>query len=1258
MPLTVQEQSELDSLNSRAGVSTSLTQDEQVELDDLNARAAGPNVFAGNTDKEEVTTAAEDIWKMHLDLGIPLSEAERGYENLNQPLSPPSQPTSEFTTPPKFLSKVGIKNFFVGDGMDLPPNPSRIEKVDAGIKLLGQTPIRTFFKYANGKMFHIGDVAYAAIKRVMPEGMIAEEAKDMTLTEAVDWAMGYDPSGFSKAIGEIAEFAGGIQSANALGIKTKLVGGTPKGITATIKAAEAGKIYGINAAIAQITKAASTVINPTDTEYGFEGPKAVLRDMAVGAVFSYLGSGIKGVWSKLTPTEKLRALKLLKLKKGATPEQIRKAAQKEAFKYHPDKVKGMRDEFEAVIKARDLLKDGKAKDIIFRGQPVTIKPKFRPASVTEPVKAPVTSVKAKSPATPPVEPIKVKTPHIKPQEPPLTKVPSQEPALAGGKQAGATTIIPDIVTEVTETATRLGSTLSDIKGATKEVASRNIRRYTKHLESLGPEGKSISKDLNEVGQRAQKQINNTALDTEKILKGVNKANRERIAKYINGREANPPKWIKERGDKLRKALDVMLDEANKVGIKRTVGGKKVSLTKTGEAFPQVPNALGEKILKQAANKGMNSPEVIEVAQEAVKNGTANSVEEYVADLQRFRQDQLRGVSGYLERTRVPLPDRFIEWDPDRVLEGLIQKNWLSIEGIRQWGADVKGQPFPKLAVKSESLRGVTNADEANTLDTFIKASFGRGSQASAASQEISGAVRGYQFLSKIGLSPLTITKNMLDRAPKAIAMGPTSTLFKTLKEFPPIISAWIKHSREVEEEMIRRGAIFSNTSLGEGYQPGHLLTKVAGKIFSKSERGNQVFLAQMKKNSIDRDLKLLNSNSEISKVLDKRIGGIISVLETIGQSPRQAKNRLRELGNDELISKLTSADDIPPELLDAILHRTVKDTAFPVMLSTKRSWWDNKPFMRISAQFKTWGADQVGHVWNDVIKDSVQNRDPSKMVRWLVSMAIVGEIYNVARDFTLGKSESLTKNLTKEENRNLKAISSNIIKDILDGGAVGILADIVYGLPNLFGGPTLQTAKNVGDAVVKSTWNPSQTKDAIVQLAQKESAALKQAMALFDKVDAKFNEKNITQEYSIARTKGFEYAYDKKNPNATDKAKQKASQAILGWTKKVPTERTLSYEMAIRQILVGDTKDASKHLFFLLNRAGDDAEELASIESGIRSALDNASPLGLVAKRDVGDFLNKFSKETQRELINLETQYNANAAEAFSLAVRKWQKEQ
>ena len=360
-------------------------------------------------DPNEVKKQANDVLDIAVDLESSIDTIETNYINLTEKpkkIIPgtilPSgigEPT-ELKAAPERTKWQKFKKFFVGERPPLPPNADRIEKLERAFDIGIGSPLRVFLKFSKGMTLNAPDLMWAAIKRITPDDMWDEEVKNMTLDEAMDWAGGYNPSGFQKSVGEIAEFVGRIKTVAPIAQKLGVIGGTPKDISVLGKAFETAKLFGTAAIVEQVTKGASDIIEPTEAEYGFEGPKAVLRDMALGAIFSLVSQGVKGLWSKLTPSEYARALKLLGLKKGATQEQITKAANSLARQYHPDKAKGLVDDFKQVIKARDFLRQGEVKDIVYRGQKLVLKPKLLPSETpsTKAISAPSKPVKAKTPA--------------------------------------------------------------------------------------------------------------------------------------------------------------------------------------------------------------------------------------------------------------------------------------------------------------------------------------------------------------------------------------------------------------------------------------------------------------------------------------------------------------------------------------------------------------------------------------------------------------------------------------------------------------------------------------------------------------------------------------------------------------------------------------------------------------------------------------------------------------------------------------------
>ncbi len=363
---------------------------------------------------DEAYKSGLDIQDMSVEFELPIEDIEGNYDIITEtadpkdlPVEPPSEMRFELAPPKTTWSK--IKGFFTSERIPLPPNASRMEKVDRAFDTAVGAPLRTFLKFVNGKFFGAGELMWGGVKRIVPDDVWVDEVRNMTLDEAMDWSAGYNPSGFVKMAGDVAGFIGRLQTAKGIGIKTGLLGKTPKDITVLIKAGESAKLFGIAAAAEQVSKAVAEKIDPTETEYGYEGPIAVLRDMAIGAALSIIGSGVKAAWAKLTPSEITRALDTLGLKKGATDKEIKAAAETLFHKYHPDKAKGFIKEFQAVVNARKIVKEGEFKDIVFRGQKVIFKPKLLAEGVTKPVTQP--------PAVAPVAKVPTKVAKIPPKAP-------------------------------------------------------------------------------------------------------------------------------------------------------------------------------------------------------------------------------------------------------------------------------------------------------------------------------------------------------------------------------------------------------------------------------------------------------------------------------------------------------------------------------------------------------------------------------------------------------------------------------------------------------------------------------------------------------------------------------------------------------------------------------------------------------------------------------------------------------------------------
>ena len=271
----------------------------------------------------------------------------------------------------------------------------------------------------------------------------------------------------------------------------------PKSASVITKATETAKLFLGIEAIEQVTKANFNKI--TDEDLPYEG---------WGMIFSLAlqGTGKVGraLWAKLKPTEQQWALKQLGLKKGATIEEINKASREFSKKFHPDKVKGFREDFEQIIKARDILRKGPVEDIV----KARVKPKLIPGEIKPPT--------AITPQ--PTVPIKAVA---KPIEPPVTP----EAKIEAEKRPEKVEIERKPLAEKAVTA--------------EKVQEAKIETFKKGLERNI--AKSPYKDLVEIsegvykGKNVNKQVSR---DAEKLFDAVFEGNIETIKEIL-------PKYEKE-----------------------------------------------------------------------------------------------------------------------------------------------------------------------------------------------------------------------------------------------------------------------------------------------------------------------------------------------------------------------------------------------------------------------------------------------------------------------------------------------------------------------------------------------------------------------------------------------------------------------------------------------------------------------------------------------------------------------------------------
>ena len=615
------------------------------------------------------------------------------------------------------------------------------------------------------------------------------------------------------------------------------------------------------------------------------------------------------------------------------------------------------------------------------------------------------------------------------------------------------------------------------------------------------------------------------------------------------------------------------------------------------------------------------------------NGKFETEEGALIAIRKYRESQLFGKEGYLQGTRtLDVGTELREWNLDKILQGTIETSWEKIEAARQWGVtDTKsGQeiPYKQIITDIEKIRVEAGVTQAQMVEGYIKAQYGM-TQPNKVIAKGARFARQTQFVGKLAFSPLTISRNILDRYAKGLTLGNLSSNWEASKQYPTVVNMWMESARKIEDQMIRHGAVLGHGHLSEGVTTAEGMLPLVAKPFGASERGNQTYIALVKKIQLEADVKRLMEHEgyggKTSKVFDR--------MQTIvGNSQKQVKNRvLKNMTNDQLADAM-SEGQIPDDLMSEILHRTTTDSAFPLTLASKRLWWGSNPALQVATQFKVWSADQTRFIYQDVLKYGIQTGDYSRLGRFILGTWLMGELYNISRDEIMNKDESV---LSKLQGGTKTEIAMAIGKDMVDGGIVGMLADFTYGLGNWIAGPTVATVANAFSAPWEAK-GPATLPQATRKFLRNDVPALKQAQGILDSADRRFFDKedtNLTGDYARWKNRSFEFR-KKNGENITDGWFYRS---VKGRPQKRIAERSLSLEIISRQVLVGDYDDAAKHMKSIISQTK--AEDIKKIVPSLTQSMRNNSPFGNMAKTDTMKFLTPYGPKERADGYELQIKW-------------------
>ncbi|HEC66008.1 MAG TPA: hypothetical protein ENI23_12005, partial [bacterium] len=191
---------------------------------------------------------------------------------------------------------------------------------------------------------------------------------------------------------------------------------------------------------------------------------------------------------------------------------------------------------------------------------------------------------------------------------------------------------------------------------------RNVLRATDVLKKWGSIGRKVRQALFDISRRTAANTGNTTQNIRRIIAGLSAKEKAVVSQLADGAISTEgqPRRLTARANLLKKQLDIMQNEAIKVGLRT----QKLS----GKAFPTVLNAKGKAFVEKGETQGAQSHEVFAWAQNQVKDGNFKTVDSAIAALQNHRRNRLRGSEGYFEGTRkIKFDIDMREWSPDIVL---------------------------------------------------------------------------------------------------------------------------------------------------------------------------------------------------------------------------------------------------------------------------------------------------------------------------------------------------------------------------------------------------------------------------------------------------------------------------------------------------------------------------------------------------------------------------------------------------------------
>lgn len=797
--------------------------------------------------------------------------------------------------------------------------------------------------------------------------------------------------------------------------------------------------------------------------------------------------------------------------------------------------------------------------------------------------------------------------------------------------------------------------LAETPGAAGQLFRSLFHTSEGFLRTLGPAGEEIADGLVRVSRRSNRRAATGQQRVSDALRGMNVTSRERAAKAMNGRvsmaELSPEEQAAAR--RMSEVMDQDLRAAQLLEVQRHGVGRTRPIRGSGKPFPQVLNARGREVMDELREQGAASARARWVAQRMVDDGRFETIEEALDELLRFREQQMRGVNPYFERERVELPEELLEWDPAKVLPGLLERNARFLEGVREWGND-----HEILSRLIGRVRREFSPGAARVVDDFFKTEFGVEGIVPEWSQKFFGTMNNWQTLSKLS-GIFSWLLNYGQRFANTADL-PVSAHWRAMKAAPPVAREWMRHTDEVIREVERSGAIRASNPLIElsDEAPLEFITRQAIRPFLAVARGNEFKSAIINKYALDANIERLIELNGDRGTLKRMMDSMRHLaIDPEGVVRRRLERSGLDMSPDEAAELIASGGRLTEAQYAAVMQKAVESEQFALNLITKPIWWSNNPALRLAWKFKTFGIRQTEFIWERAVKEfAYGNFMPA--ARFAAAFALMGEVYHVSRDLITGSDKSVTSAIVNQdpEDRDPTDIAMRIIGNMTQQGFFGLLADLGWGLAQWAGGPAMSTVQNLGRLAQDVAWDPTsiqQIQLAVRDFAREEVVPLDQVSQLLSQAEARLRgQGDRVAQYHRFRNQAFEFVRQQEAGGVPGRVQQTVQRALSGTESFQRGERSVRYRYISQALTAGDVDNATEYMVGLLENA-DDRAERGAIVDGIMASAQSQSPMGPIPGDLTREFLESLPEDRAEELRTLQQRWMRDFGTALREAVNR-----